>query len=151
MNTNQKLIKNKMGVLNLAAELGNVAKACKIMGYSRDTFYRYKQLVDEGGIDNLVEKSRRKPNIKNRTDEQTEAAVVQFAVDFPAYGQARACNELRKQGIFVSSAGIRCIWLRHDLETFKKRLKALEQKSAETGMVLTEAQVRGLLRSQEEG
>lgn len=136
----QKIISNKLGLLNLAEELQNVSKACKIMGYSRDRFYRYKELKDEGGIEALQEKSRRKPNHKNRIDDGIESQVVQIAIDFPAYGQKRAANELRKKGIFLSPAGVRCVWLRHDMETFKKRITLLEKQSAEAGLVLTEAQ-----------
>ena len=146
MTTNQKLIKNKIGLLNLAEELGNVARACKVMGFSRDTFYRYQELVAEGGVENLIEKTRKKPNMKNRIDEKLESAVVLFAVEQPAFGQVRASNELRKRGVFLSPAGVRCVWVRHELETFKKRLKALEQKSEEEGVVLTEAQVAALER-----
>src|SRR3954463_12427929 len=142
---NARIIRNKLGLLNLAQELGNVSKACKVMGLSRDTFYRYQAAVGGGGIEALVEKSRRKPNQKNRTDESTEAAVVAFALDFPAYGQVRASNELRKQGVFISPAGVRCVWLRHELARFKQRLAALERKMAESGgLVLTEAQVAAL-------
>ena len=140
LNTTDKIIKHKVGLLNLAEELGNVSRACKVMGLSRDTFYRYKSAVEEGGVEALFEPTRRKPNIKNRIDEKTEAAVVQYAVDFPAHGQARTSNELRKLGVFVSPSGVRCIWLRHDLANFKDRLKALEAKMAKEGLVLTEAQ-----------
>src|SRR4051794_3263280 len=107
---NARIIRNKLGLLNLAQELGNVSKACKIMGLSRDTFYRYQAAVEEGGIEALVEKNRRMPNPKNRTDEVTEAAVVAFALDYPAYGQVRASNELRKRGVFISPSGVRCVW-----------------------------------------
>ena len=134
----------------MAEELQNVSKACKIMGYSRDTFYRYKELKDEGGVDALVEKTRRKPNLKNRIDEVIEGQVVQMAIDNPAFGQKRASNELRKAGVFLSPAGVRCIWLRHDLETFKKRLSVLEKRSAELGLVLTEAQMAALERKQDD-
>jgi transposase InsO family protein len=150
MTTNQKLIKNKIGLLNLAEELGNVSRACKVMGFSRDTFYRYQELVSDGGVDNLIEKTRRRPNLKNRTDGATESAVIQIAVDFPAYGQVRASNELRKRGVFISPAGVRLVWMRYDLERFKKRLLALEKKASETGMVLTEAQVAALERKKED-
>lgn len=146
----QKIISNKLGLLNLAEELQNVSKACKIMGYSRDTFYRYKELKNEGGVDALVEKSRRKPNLKNRIDEAIEGQVVQMATDNPAFGQKRAANELRKVGVFLSPAGIRSIWLRHNLETFKKRLFSLEKRSAELGLVLTEAQMAALERKQDD-
>jgi transposase len=141
INSNQKIIKHKVGLLNLAEELGNVSKACKVMGLSRDTFYRYKAAVDEGGVDALLDQSRRKPNLKNRVDEQTEQAVIKFAIDYPAYGQLRASNELRKLGIFVSSSGVRSIWVRNELANFKDRLKALEEKVANDGIILTESQV----------
>lgn len=148
---NARIIKNKLGLLNLAQELGNVSKACKIMGLSRDTFYRYQSAVEEGGVDALVEKSRRRPNQKNRTDEATEAAVVAFALENPAFGPLRASNELRKRGVFISASGVRCVWLRHELASFKRRLTALERKMAESGgMVLTEAQVVALERKRDD-
>ena len=144
LNTNEKIIKHKVGLLNLAEELGNVSKACKVMGLSRDTFYRYQSAVEEGGVEALFEQSRRKPNPKNRVDAQTEAAVVAYALEQPAHGQARTSNELRKQGVFVSGSGVRSIWLRHQLGNFKDRLKALEAKVATEGLILTEAQVVAL-------
>ena len=144
LHTSNPIIKHKAGLLNLAEELGNVSKACKVMGVSRDTFYRYQELVEEGGIDSLINKSRRTPNLKNRVDEVTEKAVVEYAVEYPAYGQHRASNELRKAGVFVSGSGVRSIWVRHGLENFKKRLKALEEKVANDGIVLTDAQVAAL-------
>ena len=143
-NSSIKIIKHKVGLLNLAQELGNIAQACKVMGVSRDTFYRYKHDVDEGGVDALLEQSRRKPNIKNRVEQVIEDAVVNYAVDYPAHGQHRASNELRKQGVSISGSGVRSIWLRNNLANFKNRLQALEKKVATEGIVLTEAQVIAL-------
>jgi molybdenum-dependent DNA-binding transcriptional regulator ModE len=140
------VIKHKIGLLNLAEELGNVSKACRIMGLSRDTFYRYQNAVEQGGVEALIDRSRRKPNLKNRVDEQTEAAVVAYAIEQPAHGQVRASNELRKRGVFISPSGIRCVWLRNDLSCFKDRLKALEEKSAKENFILTESQVQALER-----
>ncbi|MEP7731278.1 IS481 family transposase [Marinomonas primoryensis] len=150
LHTNNPIIKHKAGLLNLAEELGNVSKACKIMGVSRDTFYRYQELAQDGNLDALINRSRRTPNIKNRVDDATENAVIDYAIAEPAHGQHRTSNELRKKGVFVSGSGVRSIWLRHDLENFKKRLKALEQKVAEDGIVLTDAQVAALEKKKED-
>ena len=150
INSTEKVISHKVGLLNLAEELHNVSQACKMMGYSRDTFYRYKEAVEEGGVEALLERTRRKPNLRNRVDPLIEEAVLKHALDEPAHGQTRASNELRKAGIFVSPSGVRSIWLRHDLACFKDRLKALEKHVAATGAVLTESQLQAIERKQEE-
>ena len=150
MTTAEKLIKNKLGLLELANYLKNVSEACRVMGYSRDTFYRVRKAYEEGGIEALKEKSKRKANIRNRVSEQVEQAVVEVAFEEPAYGQKRVSDELRQRGVFISPAGVRCVWLRHDLQTFKKRLKALEEHVAKSGAVLTESQLRAMEKAKEE-
>lgn len=139
-----KIIKPRIGLLQLAEQLGNVSQACKVMGYSRDTFYRYKELHEKGGEEALFEMSRKKPCLKNRVPANIEDAVVNMATVFPAYGQERTANELRKSGIIISGGGVRSVWLRNDLENFKKRLKALEVKVANDGIILTDMQLAAL-------
>ena len=124
MSTHATIIKHKIGLLHLADELENVSQACKVMGYSRDTFYRYKQAVEDGGLEALVEQSHRKPNLRNRVAPELEDATVALAVEAPALGQVRVSNGRRRRGQQISPAGVRGVWQRHGLETFKKRLKA---------------------------
>jgi len=144
MTTQEKLIRNKQRLIELAEYLKNVSQACKIHGVSRQHFYDIRKAYEEHGLEGLREKTRKKPCHKNRVAPEIEEAVLNMAYEYPAYGQSRASNELRKMGILVSGGGVRSIWLRNGLETFKKRLNLLEEKAANEGIVYTEAQLVAL-------
>ena len=144
MTTQEKLINRKLSILELAEYLKNVSEACKINGVSRQHFYDIKKAYEAHGLEGLKERTRRKPCLKNRVAPEIEDAVVKKTYDYPAYGQVRLSNELKKEGVLISSGGVRSIWQRHNLETFKKRLRALEEKAAQEGIVYTEAQLQAL-------
>ena len=94
--------------------------------------------------------SRKRPLLKNRVPEVVERAVPRVAIEHPAYGQLRAANELRKKGIIVSPGGVNSVWIRHNPETFKKPLEALEAKVAHGGIILTESQLAALENAKQE-
>lgn len=126
----QKGTWSKVGVLELAKQLGNVSKACKIMGYSRDSFYRFKKRYENGGESALEDISRRKPLLKNRVAATIEQAVLELAFQQPLWGQVRVANELALRQLSVSAAGVRCVWLRHGLQTSRLRLQAIEARAS---------------------
>ncbi len=115
-------VTRKLALLELAERLGSVSEACRIIGVSRDTFYRAKQAFKTAGPEGLKNITRRKPNFKNRVPAAVEEAVLSLSRQRPTYGQGRIARELHKRGIQVSPAGVRCIWQRHGVETAEKRL-----------------------------
>ena len=129
---------------------GKVYMMMETVVYSREYLF-VKELYDKGGELALKEISRRKPIPKNRVEPAIEQAVIEMAIENPAFGQVRVANELTKRGQFVSPTGVRSVWVRNDLQTFARRLKALEARLAQNaGMVLTEQQVRAMEKAKQE-
>ena len=139
--------RRKLSLLHLAQELQNVSKACRIMGYHRDTFYEVRRAFQVGGVAALVEQRRgpRGPH-PNRVAEDIEAKILAYALEHPTHGAQRGANELRLQNVNVGVSGVRGVWSRHDLETRLKRLLRLERHAQETTFVVSEEQLRLLER-----
>lgn len=150
MTQNQYIINRKLNIVELGKTLGNISEACRKLGVSRQHYYDIKRAIDEEGLEGLLEKSRRLPRIGNRVAPEIEQKLLDYSLEFPTHGQARVANELRKQGIQISPGGVRSVWLRHNLEVKKLRLKRLEKWAAENSEVLTESQVKALEEAKEE-
>jgi transposase-like protein len=118
-------VRQRVELLELARVLGNVARACEIMGVSRDTYYRLRRQHANGGEAALAPISRERPLLPNRVAPAIERAVVDHALAHPTHGQARIAEALAAQGVAVSPAGVRGILLRHDLQTRQLRRRAL--------------------------
>jgi transposase InsO family protein len=140
-------IKRKLSLLQLAEELGNVSKACRVMGYHRDTFYEVRRAFQVGGVAALVEEKRgpRLPH-PNRVAPEVEQKILDYALTYPTHGAQRVSNELRMAGTEVGPSGVRGVWLRHRLETRYQRLMRLEQHAQGDTVVLSDSQVRLLER-----
>jgi winged helix-turn helix protein len=126
----KRTLESKLLLLELAERLGSVSRACRIMDYSRDSFYRFRKLYANGGERALQVVSRRKPILKNRVVAEVEAAVLKLSVERPTWGQARIASALAERGVSISPAGVRCVWIRSQLQTIPLRLKAIEKSSS---------------------
>jgi transposase len=120
---------SKILLLELAERLGSVSKACRLMDYSRDSFYRFRKLYRTGGERALEGMSRRRPILKNRVAPEVEEAVRNISLEHPTWGQARVAAVLAERGLSISAAGVRCVWLREQLQTTPLRLKAVESRT----------------------
>ena len=147
MTTSEKIARRKLSLLELAKDLGNVSKACKIVGYSREQFYEIRRNFQTYGADGLIDRTPgAKSGHPNRIDTEVETAILDFCLDNPSYGPVRVAQELALKGVNVSSGGVRGVWARHDLLTKHERLLRLEKAMQERTMVLSSEQVRLLER-----
>lgn len=150
MTQQQYIINRKMNIVELAATLGNISEACRNLGVSRQHYYDIKSAIKEDGLQGLLEKSRKSPRLANRLSPEIEKKVLDYSLEYPTHGQVRVANEMKSEGIMISDGGVRGIWARHDLLRKGERLKRLEKHAAESGKVLTEAQVVALENAKEE-
>lgn len=150
MTQGQYIINRKLNIMELGKTLGNISEACRRLGVSRQHYYDIKEAIEEEGLEGLLAKSRKAPRIGNRVVPEIEQKILDYSLEFPTHGQARAANELKKKGIGISAGGIRSIWMRHNLQIKGLRLKRLEQWAAANTNILTESQVKALEEAKEE-
>lgn len=143
----EKVARRKLGLLQLSQELGNVSKACRIMGYSRQQFYEIRRNFQVYGAQGLVDRlpGARGPH-PNRVAQEVEDAILAHALEHPSHGAQRVADELVLKGVQVSSTGVRGVWSRHTLLTKHERLLRLEETAQKQKLTLSEEQVRLLER-----
>lgn len=143
MTTETKIARRKLSLLQLASELTNVSRACKIMGYSRQQFYEIRRNYQMYGADGLID---RLPGAKgphpNRVDAAVEKAILDYSLIHPSHGCLRVAQQLALEAVQVSSGGVRGVWSRHDLMTKHQRLLRLEQTVAKRRLKLSDEQIR---------
>jgi transposase InsO family protein len=147
MTTTEKIARRKLSLLDLASELSNVSRACKVMGYSRQQFYEIRRNFQTYGAEGLIDRlpGTRGPH-PNRVAAEIETAILDHALEHPCHGATRVEQELRLKGVQVSSGGVRGVWQRHNLLTKHERLLRLERATAERKIELKDEQVRLLER-----
>ena len=114
-------------MLALADKLGNVSEASRLSGVSRDTIYRHRRLLQQGGIEAL--KRQETPGLRhqNRTAEDLEKLVIDFSLQNPHLGQLQVSLQLKtKHAAEISPSGVRSIWLRENMNTAALRLEKVQ-------------------------
>jgi len=147
MTTDEKVARRKLSLLELARDLQNVSKACKVMGYSRQQFYEIRRNYQTFGAEALVDKlpGARGPH-PNRVNAEIEAVILAHSLNFPTHGPLRVSQELALTGLQVSAGGVRGVWNRHNLLSRHDRLLRLERTTREQKLALSDEQVRLLER-----
>ena len=147
MTTKEKVARRKLSLLELATDLDNVSKACRIMGYSRQQFYEIRRNYQTYGAEGLIDRlpGARGPH-PNRVPAEIEEAILAHGLDHPSHGALRVSHELMLKGVQVSSGGVRGVWSRHGLLTKHQRLLRLEKTIAERRIELSDDQIRLLER-----
>lgn len=147
MTTKDKVVRRKLSLLELATDLKNVTKACKIMGYSRQQFYEIRRNVQTLGAEGLLDRlSEPKGPHPNRVPQEIEEAILEHCIRYPSHGPVRIAQELTLQGIKVSSGGVRGVWSRHDLLTKHDGQLRLEKTVRGQKIELSDEQIRLLER-----
>jgi transposase InsO family protein len=147
MTAEEKVARRKLSLLELAAELDNVSKACRVMGYSRQQFYEIRRNFQVYGADGLLDRlpGCRGPH-PNRVSEEVEQAILDYSLEQPGHGCLKVAQQLALRGVMVSSSGVRGVWQRRDLVTKHERLLRLEKEASKRKLELTEDQIRLLER-----
>ena len=141
------MARRKLSLLQLAQELGNVCKAFKVVGYSRQQFNEIRRDFQPYGADGLLDRipGQRGPH-PNRVDEEVEKAILEHGLEHPSHGAQRVADELLVKGVQVSSGSVRGVWAREGLVAKNGRLLRLEETARERKVKLTEEQIRALER-----
>ena len=142
-----KAARRKLNLLELAAEMENVSKACKIMGYSRTQFYEIRRNYQTLGAEGLLDKARGpKDPHPNRVSEELEKSVLDYCLEFPTHGSVKVSQQLHLRGATVGSGAVRGVWSRHSILSKHHRLLRLERHYRDNNIELTDKHIQLLER-----
>jgi transposase InsO family protein len=143
MTAKEKVARRKLSLLELANELSNVSKACRVMGYSRQQFYEIRRNFQLYGAEGLLDRlpGCRNPH-PNRLAPEVENAILDYSLEQPGHGCLKVAQQLALRGVMVSSKGVRGVWRRHNLVNRHQRFLRLEREVTERKLDLSEDQIR---------
>jgi hypothetical protein len=145
MTTRDQLIRARLGILAMAAELKNIAKACKVAGVSRSQFYAMKKAYELDGKEGLAPRTRRKPEMPNRTPAVLEEQILLQTRRNPFVSYIRLAGEMRSEGGIVTPTMVRYVWQRHGLSTQSARCAWVQLLDARSRLKATKDVSSGAL------
>ena len=129
MPNHEQLIRARIGILTMAAELKNVAKACKLAGVSRSQFYAMKRAYKAYGREGLAPRPRRKPQMPNRTPAEIEVQIILQTLANPIVSYIRLAEKMKMGGINATPTMVRYVWQRHGLSTRAARIQWVKKQN----------------------
>jgi len=143
----KKVVRQRLSVLELAEALGNVSEACRRRGMNRSQFYEYKRRFQTHGLEGLRDLPPIHKSHPMTTPPEVVAKVLALSAEHPMWGCVRLSQQLKLQGVSVSSPTIQNLLIKHALGSRYERLLKLEERASKEKMKLTAAQVAAIERA----
>ncbi|HEX2184341.1 MAG TPA: DDE-type integrase/transposase/recombinase [Chloroflexota bacterium] len=139
MSPTEIIYHRRVRVLEHADQTGNVAETCRVFGISRKSFYQWRNLARDYGLEALMPKARRVPQLPNATPTHVVAEVLTLAVAEPTVGCRQLADRLGERGYAISKTTTQKILVDHGLGRRAQRVARAAAIVAATTGLLTEA------------